>query len=106
MEPERTLLQQIRDKEQELGGKVEAVKEEAEATVAAVRSEAEDLLCTADRMAKAAAEELYWKERGKTEIQIEMLNKAADGEREAGILQGEKNRAAAVSRIIRYVTGG
>jgi len=105
MDSERTLLQQIRDKEQELKKKIETVKGETEASVGAARNEAEDLLCTADKMARTTAEQVYWKERGKTEIEIEALKQAAELERETAVLQGEKNRPAAVARIVRYVTG-
>ena len=70
MDTEKTLLQQIRDKEQELAQKVDAVRVEAEASVAAARVEAEDLLCTADTTGKKTAEEVYWKERGRTEMEI------------------------------------
>ena len=89
MDSDKTLLQQIRDKEQELAQKVDAVRAEAEAAVAAARNEAEDLLCTADTAGKKTAEQVYWKERGKTEIEIEALKKAAEEER--GTLQcGER----------------
>ena len=46
MEDEKTLLQQIREMEQEFTKKIEIVRAETEAAVAAARSEAEDMLCT------------------------------------------------------------
>jgi len=104
METEKTLLQQIRDKEQELATTVEAARAEAEASVATARSEAEDLLCTADKLGKTTAEQVYWKERGRTEIEIEDLKKAAELERETSMEQGERNIPAAAERIVRYVT--
>ena len=52
MEPEKTLLQQIREKEMEYAGKIEAVKIETDAAIAAAENEAENLLCTADRYRK------------------------------------------------------
>lgn len=102
---DKTLLQQIREKEQELGEKVEAAKKEAEAVVATARTEAEDLLCTADKAAKITAEQVYWKERGRTETEIGDLKRAALLSGETRTLQGEKNLHAAVDRIVRYVTG-
>jgi len=104
MDTDKTLLQQIRDKEQDLARKVDAVRTEAEATVAAARNEAKDLLCTADTVGKTTAEQVYWKERGKTEIEIEALKKAAEQEREAVAVRAEKNIPAAADRIVRYVT--
>ena len=104
MDTEKTLLQQIRDKERELATQVEAARAEAEASVAAAKSEAEDLLCTADKLGKTTAEQVYWKERGRTEIEIEDLKKAAELERETTMEQGERNIPAAAERIVRYVT--
>jgi V/A-type H+/Na+-transporting ATPase subunit G/H len=104
MDTEKTLLQQIRDKEQDLSLKVDAVRAEAEASIAAARTEAEDLLCTADAAGKTAAEQVYWKERGRTEIEIEALKKAAERERETATVLGEQNIPAAAERIFRYVT--
>jgi len=105
MDTDKTLLQQIRDTEQELGQKVEAARVEAEASVAAARAEAEDLLCTADKLGKTTAEQVYWKERGRTEIEIRELRQAAELERETASVQGERNIPAAADRIVRYVTG-
>jgi vacuolar-type H+-ATPase subunit H len=104
MEPEKTLLQQIRDREREYASKIEETKREADATVAAARDEAADLLCTAESTAKTAAEQVYWKERGRTEMEIEALQKAAERELEAATLTGERNIQAAAREIVRYVT--
>ena len=104
MDTEKTLLQQIRDMEQELATTVEAARAEAEASVAAARSEAEDLLCTADKLGKTTAEQVYWKERGRTETDIEDLKKAALVKSGTITLQGERNLPAAVDRIVRYAT--
>jgi len=54
---EKTLLQQIREKEQELGLEVEKVKTETDAAITAARTEAEDLICTADKAGKITAEQ-------------------------------------------------
>jgi vacuolar-type H+-ATPase subunit H len=104
MDTDKTLLQQIRDKEQDLARNVDAVRTEAEATISAARNEAKDLLCTADTIGKTTAEQVYWKERGKTEIEIEALKKAAEQEREIVAARGGKNIPAAADRIVRYVT--
>ncbi len=104
MEPERTLLQQIRDKEQELASRIDVVRQEADAEVTAARNQAADILCTADKMAKTTAEQVYWKERGRTETEIDALQKAAELELETTTLQGERNIQAAAREIIGYVT--
>jgi len=104
MDTDKTLLQQIRDKEQELAKNIDAVREEAEAHIAAARTEAEDLLCTADTSGKKIAEEVYWKQRGRTEMEIADLKKAAEQEREAVAVQGTQKVPAAAEQIVRYVT--
>ena len=53
---------------------------------------------------KTTAEQVYWKERGKTEIEIEALKKAAEQERRPLQVRGERNIPAAAERIVRYVT--
>ena len=51
-ETEKTLLQQIREKEQEYAKKIEVIKKETDAAIASAQSEAESLLCTADSCRK------------------------------------------------------
>lgn len=104
MDTDKTLLQQIRDKEQEVARNVEAARAEADAMVAAARTEAEDLLCTADKAGKTSAEQVYWKERATTEAGIETLKKTAEQEQETAAVQGAKNLPAAAEQIVRYVT--
>lgn len=105
MDTERSLLQQIRDKEQEVGQQVETARAKAETLVATAKSEAEDLLCTADTAGKTSAGQVYWKERAKTEAEIEALNDAAKRENETASMRAEKNLPAAAEQIVRYVTG-
>lgn len=104
MEPEKTLLQQIREKEQEYARKIELVKAETEAATAAAKSDAESLLCTADSTGAAEAERLYWQEKGKIEKEIEELNARAAAERETAAKSGEENLPRAVQAITGYVT--
>ncbi len=105
-EPEKSLLQQIRDKEQEFSKKIDTARAEAESMIAAARTEAEDLLCTADTTGKTSAEQVYWNERGRTEADIEALKSAAEQERESASRTGEHNLPAAAEQIVRYVTIG
>jgi vacuolar-type H+-ATPase subunit H len=104
MDTEKTLLQQIRDKEQEFTHKIDAAKKEADAMVTAAKTEADELLCMADADGKKSAEQVYWSVRGKTALEIEALNKSADLERAALLAKGERNIPAAAEQIVRYVT--
>ena len=101
---EKTLLQQIREKEQDVAKKIEDVKGETDASIAAAKTEAENLLCTASAEGKTAAEELYWREKGRTETRIEELKRDAGREAEAATERGNKQIPAAAAAIVRYVT--
>ena len=105
MADEKTLLQQIREKEQELGLEMDKVKAETDAVIEAARTEAGDLLCTADKLGKTTAEQVYWKARGATATEIEELKREADLARDTLGYQAERNIAPAVERIVRYVKG-
>jgi len=105
MDEEKTLLQQIREKEQEYAQKLELVKAETEAAVAAAKNEAESLLCTADSAGKTEAERLYWEEKSKIEADIADLKTRAAAEREAAAVRGEKNRSRAARAITSSVAG-
>jgi len=104
MDTEKTLLQQIRDKEQEFAHKIDTAKKEADAVLTVAKTEAEELLCTADAEGKKSAELVYWNVRGKTAVEIEALTKAAEFDRTAVSERGERNIPAAAERIVRYVT--
>jgi hypothetical protein len=103
MEQEKTLLQQIREKEQEYAGMTEAIKKETDAAITAVENEAESMLCTADSTGKIEAEMLYWQEKGKIEAEIDGLKREAVAAREKAAAEGEKNLPRAIETITRSV---
>jgi vacuolar-type H+-ATPase subunit H len=100
---EKTLLQQIREKEQDVAQKIEDVKAGTEASIIAAKTDAENLLCTASAEGKIAAEEVYWREKGNTEARIAQLKQDAEREAEA-VETGKKNIPEAADAIVRYVT--
>ncbi|MHB8164890.1 MAG: V-type ATPase subunit subunit G family protein [Methanoregula sp.] len=101
---EKTLLQQIREKEQDVAKKIEDVKAGTEASLAAAKTDAENLLCTADAEGKKAAEEIYWREKGVAEARVEQLRQDATRDAERIAEKGRKNIPAAADAIVRYVT--
>jgi len=103
-ETEKTLLQQIREKEQEYAKKLDVIKKETDTAITSAQSEAESLLCTADGAGKKEAELIYWQEKGKIEAEIEALRQKAAAERESAAARGEKNLPRAVEAITGYVT--
>ncbi|MEN6395928.1 MAG: V-type ATPase subunit subunit G family protein [Methanoregula sp.] len=103
---EKTLLQQIRDKEHEFARQIDTTRSEADVMIAAARTDAEDLLCTAEKAGKTSAEQVYWNEKGRIESEIETLKKAAEQEREGASRKEEHNLPKAADRIFSYVTMG
>ncbi len=103
MEQEKTLLQQIRDKEQEFSKTIEIVKHETDAQIAAARAGRENALQDAERTGKKAAEELSLREKQKTDTEIERMIKAAASETEKAKVKGERNLRSAVEKIVGYV---
>lgn len=104
MESEKTLLQQIREKELEFAKRLDDVKKETDLAVESSRSDAEALLCTADGAGKAEAERLYWEGKAKTEAETGELKRAAAESREKARERGMKNHSRAVDIITGYVT--
>jgi vacuolar-type H+-ATPase subunit H len=103
-ETQKTLLQQIREREQEYATKLEVVRNETDTAIASAQAEGESLLCTADAAAKSEAEKLYWQEKGKIEAEIEELRRRAAAARDMAAARGEKNLPRAVDTITGYVT--
>jgi V/A-type H+-transporting ATPase subunit G/H len=101
---EKTLLQQIREKEQDVAKKIEDVKTGTDVSIAAAKTEAENLLCTASAEGKIAAEELYWREKGINGARIEELKEEAGREAATIAERGNKKIPAAAAAIMRYVT--
>ena len=101
---EKTLLQQIREKEQDVAKKIEDVKAGTDASIATAKTEAENLLCTASAEGKIAAEELYWREKGITGARIDELRDEAGREAATVAERGSKKIPAAADAIVRYVT--
>jgi hypothetical protein len=103
MEAEKTLLQQIRDKEQEFSKRLETVKQETDAQIATEKARSDNALHEAERTGKIVAEEQLRKEQQKTDIEIERMKKAAAAETEAARVKGEKNLPLATDKIVSYV---
>jgi len=106
MDNEKTLLQQIREKEQEFAQKLDATRSEAQSIVASAQTDAGDMLCSADETAKKTSEQIYWNIQGITSLEIERLNADAEKDRVDIVARGERNLSSAVEKIVYYVTEG
>ncbi|HOX34469.1 MAG TPA: V-type ATPase subunit subunit G family protein [Methanoregulaceae archaeon] len=104
MDTTKTLLQQIREKEQDVNKTIEAVRQESDAVIAAARVEAEKIRREADLRGSHAADELTKREREKTSAEITTLKKTTAAEMERVAKAGEQNRRTAAEAIVRHVT--
>jgi len=104
MVEERTLLQQIRDKEQAFSIEIEKVKQEADVQIASAEREREAALHQAEISGKKSAEEQYRKEQQKTVTEIQRMKEIAETEASTTLQKGKNNLRKAVDKIVRYVT--
>lgn len=104
MVDEKTLLQQIRDKEQQVSRMIETVKEETDTVITAAKSEAERIIQDAEKSGRSAAEELLRVENTNSQKQAEEVKKTFAAEVESAKTSGEKNLNSAADTIVNYVT--
>ena len=104
MVDEKTLLQQIRDKELEVNKKLEAVRQETEGIIATAKTEADKIIREGEQSGKVAADELYRIEKEKIEVRINEMKKTAAAEAVAAQAQGERALNAAIEKIVTNVT--
>jgi len=104
MDETKTLLQQIRDKEQEVNLTVEQVRQETEAIISAAKTDAEKILRDTEQKGKLAAEELTRSAGQKIAEEIDQLKNAAAADEERITKTGMANKESAVKTIISHVT--
>ncbi|MFZ1898232.1 V-type ATPase subunit subunit G family protein [Methanoregula sp.] len=103
MDAEKSLLQQIRDREREFAIKVETAKRETEAEITAAHQQAETIITEATKRGKTAAEELLNKETIITGAEVDRIKKEAADKAEAVRKNGEMHLQSAVAMITGYV---
>jgi len=104
MDSEKSLLQQIRDREQEFDIKIETVKRETEAEIAAAYQQADTIITEAGKRRNAATEALLQEETITTGAEVDRIKKEAADKVDAALKNGEKNLSSAVEKITGYVT--
>ena len=103
MDAEKSLLQQIRDREQEFAITVEVAKRETDAEIAAARQQAETLITEARERGRAAAETLEHEEMKITGAEVDRIKKEAAAQADAARKNGERHFQTAVDKIMEYV---
>lgn len=104
MDEQKTLLEQIREKESELGKRQEGAVKKTDEILAAAKLDVEKILAEADARGRAMAEE--YRHKAGERIAAEVAEIQARGAQEALALRGsaEKNLPRAVDRIVEAVT--
>src|SRR5512143_3049617 len=104
MEEEKSLLQQIRDKEEEVSKKIGSVQAETDAIIASAGKEADLIIRNAEAEGRASADELFRREKGKIQADIAKINDDAAAAAGTARAMGERNMNTAVDKIVRHVT--
>ena len=101
---EKTLLQQIREKELLLNIKIEDTRREAEEIILNARKEAKEIIENSEKEGKAAAREYYEVENARISKEIEQLKNQGDLRVISVKEQGERNIKPAMEKIVKIVS--
>lgn len=101
---EKTLLQQIREKELLLNIKIEDTRREAEDIIIAARKESEEMIENSEKEGKAAALLYYETETERTNKEIEHLKNQGNLKVIAEKEKGERNITPAIDKIVKIVS--
>ncbi|MDD3135528.1 MAG: V-type ATPase subunit subunit G family protein [Methanoregula sp.] len=104
MTTEKTLLQQIREKELLINIKIEDTRREADEAIRAAEKQASERLAAREQAEAASARSCCERERGIVKHEIEQMR--ADGDRQARAIReaGERNLPRATEKIVQAVT--
>ena len=105
MVAEKSLLQQIREKELTLSIKIDETRREAEEITLSARKEASEMIENSEREGKKAAEEYYEKEMENLKKEIEQLKSKGNQRAMSVRVDGERNVPLAIDQIVNVVSG-
>lgn len=103
MGEERSLLQQIGEKERELNIRLKEIADQTDSQIAAARKESAETIVKADEAGKKAAAEYLEKERITTTAEIASIKNAGEQDVANIMMQGEPNISRVSSEIVRRV---
>ena len=101
---EKTLLQQIREKELLLNIKIEDTRKEAEEIIVQAREESKEMMENYEKEGKVAAQEYYTIENEKITKEIEQLKNQGDLQEISVKEKGERNIKPAIERIVKIIS--
>ena len=101
---EKTLLQQIREKELLLNIKIEDTRRESEEIILNARKEAEAMIENSEKEGKAASLEYYEREKEKINKEIEQIKARREQQVISVRENGERNLKPAIEKIVKAVS--
>jgi vacuolar-type H+-ATPase subunit H len=101
---EKSLLQQIREKELMLNIKIDETRREAEEIIISARKDAADIIENSENEGKKTAEEYYIKEMGTLKQEIEQLRNQSNQQAISVRAEGERNLPSAIDKIAKVVS--
>ena len=101
---EKTLLQQIREKELMLNIKIDETRREAEEIIISARKDAADMIENSENEGKKTAEEYYIKEMETLKQEIEQLRNQSNQQAISVRAEGERNLPSAIDKIAKVVS--
>lgn len=104
MAEEKSLLQQIREKELMISIKIDETRREAEEIIISARKEASEMIETSEREGKKTAQEYYEKEMEKLRKEIEQLRNQTNQQALLVRAEGERNLPSAIDKIAKVVS--
>jgi vacuolar-type H+-ATPase subunit H len=104
MVAEKSLLQQIREKELMLSIKIDETRREAEEITLNARKEASEMIENSEREGKKAAQEYYEKEMENLKKEIEQLRSQSNQQAMSVRVDGERNLPSAIHKIVKVVS--
>ena len=101
---EKTLLQQIREKELLLNIKIEDTRKEAEEILVKASQESKEMMENYEKEGKVAAQEYKDRENEKIAKEIAQLKNQGDLQEQSAKEKGERNIKSAIERIVKIVS--
>lgn len=106
MVPEKSILQQVREKELMFSIKIYEARGNAEEVIQNARKEASEMIENSEREGKKAAQEFYKREMDIILQDVERLRSRGSQEAKAAQQEAERNLEPAIRKIVTTVSKG
>jgi len=104
MAEEKSLLQQIQEKELMISIRIDETRREGEEIILNARKEASEMIETSERQGKKTAQEYYEKEMERLRKEIDQLRDQSNQQALLVRAEGEHNLPSAIDKIAKVVS--